>query len=145
MPARSQSANESASEGHFDVAVLRHPIQVLGPDAASRALRNVGEVIDPGGWPFTIDHVLDSRLARAAAACLNLTLLSVYDEGQSYTEREHRTWLAEAGFANIDVHYSGAPAEQASSLRAKQHISTESATGTKLPTSALEQFVRYPR
>jgi 2-hydroxy-4-(methylsulfanyl)butanoate S-methyltransferase len=102
---------ERAPEGRFDVAVLRSLIQVLGPDAARRALRNVGEAINRGGWLFIVGHVLeDNRLAPAAAVCLNLTFLSVYDEGQAYTEREHRTWLAEAGFDNIDVHYSAATA-----------------------------------
>jgi hypothetical protein len=33
----------------------------------------------------------------------------VYDEGQAYTEREYRTWLAEAGLIGIDVRYSAGP------------------------------------
>ena len=39
---------EHAPEERFDVAVLRNLIQVLGPDAARRALRNVGQVIAKG-------------------------------------------------------------------------------------------------
>jgi hypothetical protein len=67
-------------------------------------------VIDHGGWLFIVGHVLeDDRLAPAEALYLNLAFLSLYDEGQSYTEREHRMWLAEAGFADIDVRYSAAP------------------------------------
>ena len=31
----------------------------------------------------------------------NLIFLNQYDEGQSYTEREYRDWLAEAGFVDI--------------------------------------------
>jgi SAM-dependent methyltransferase len=101
---------EHAPEERFDVAVLRNLIQVLGPDAARRALRNVGQVIDHGGWLFIVGHVLeDSRLAPPEAVYLNLAFLSVYDEGQAYTEREHRTWLAEAGFADIEVRYSAGP------------------------------------
>jgi hypothetical protein len=101
---------ERAPDGRFDAAVLRNLIQVLRPEAARRALQNVGEVIDQGGSLFIVGHVLeDSRLSPAAAVYQNLVFLSVYDEGQAYTEREHRIWLAEAGFANIDVHYSAAP------------------------------------
>ena len=100
---------ERAPEGRFDVAVLRSLVQVLGPHAARRALRNVGEAIERGGWLFVVGHILeDSRLAPAAAVCQNLAFISVYDEGQAYTEREHRTWLAESGFTNIDVHYGAA-------------------------------------
>jgi hypothetical protein len=28
---------------------------------------------------------------------------------KAYTELEHRTWLAEADFSDIDVHYGAAP------------------------------------
>ena len=101
---------ERPPEGRFDVAVLRNLIQVLGVDAARQALRNVGKVIDHGGWLFIVGHVLkDDRLVPAEALYLNLAFLSLYDEGQSYTEREHRMWLAEAGFTDIDVRYSAAP------------------------------------
>ena len=27
---------------------------------------------------------------------------SIYDQGQAYTEREHREWLAEAGFTDFE-------------------------------------------
>jgi len=101
---------QRAPEGRFDAAVLRNLIQVLGPDDARRALRNVGEAIDRGGALFIVGHVLeDSRLAPAAAVGMNLTFLSIYDEGQAYTEREHRTWLADSGFAEVEVQYGAAP------------------------------------
>jgi hypothetical protein len=45
----------------------------------------------------------------AEAVYLNLAFLSVYDDGQAYTGREHRDWLTEAGFADIDVRYSAGP------------------------------------
>ena len=101
---------ERVPEGRFDVAVLRNLIQVLDADAARQALRNVGKAIDHGGWLFIVGHVLkDNRLAPAEAPYLNLAFLSLYDEGQSYTEQEHHAWLVEAGFADIDVRYSAAP------------------------------------
>jgi hypothetical protein len=40
---------------------------------------------------------------------LNLVFLSIYDEGQAYTEREHRAWLAEASFYDVDVQYGASP------------------------------------
>jgi len=101
---------ERAPEGRFDAAVLRNLIQVLGPDAARRALQNVGAAIERGGALFVVGHVLeDTRLAPAAAVGLNLAFLSIYDEGQAHTEREHRTWLADAGFSDVDVRYGAAP------------------------------------
>ena len=100
-----------APGGRFDVAVLRNLIQVLGPDEARRALHNVGEAIEPGGLLIIVGHVLqDSRLEPVAAVGMNLIFLSIYDAGQAYTEREHRSWLDDAGFADIEVQYGAAPA-----------------------------------
>jgi hypothetical protein len=36
--------------------------------------------------------------------------LSIYDAGQAFTEREHRSWLDEAGFSDIEVQYGAVPA-----------------------------------
>jgi len=100
---------ERAPEGRFDAAVLRNLIQVLGPDSARRALRSVGEAMRADGALFIVGHLLeDSRLSPAAAVGINLVFLSIYDEGQAYTETEYRNWLAEAGFSDICVQYGAA-------------------------------------
>lgn len=101
---------ERAPEGRFDAAVMRSLVQVLGREQAGRALRNVAAAMEPGAELFIAGHVLeDSRLAPAAAVGLNLAFLSIYDEGQAYTEHEYRSWLGAAGFADIEVHYGAAP------------------------------------
>lgn len=99
-----------APEVRFDAAVLRNLIQVLGPDDARSTLRSVGEALRPGGELLIVGHLLeDSRLSPAAAVGINLAFLSIYDEGQAYTEAEYRTWLVEAGFSGIGVQYGVAP------------------------------------
>src|SRR5262245_50654599 len=103
-------AVQRAPAGRFDVAVLRNLIQVLGREEARRALRNVGAAIEPDGALFIVGHVLeDSRLTPAPSVGMNLAFLSIYDEGQAYTEHEHRSWLDAAGFSDIAVHYGAAP------------------------------------
>ena len=88
--------------GSFDVAVMRSFIQVLSSDQARRAIRNVGQVIQPGGAVYILGSVLDnSRLSPPEIAVQNLNFLNIYDEGQAYTEQEHRDWLAEAGFVDF--------------------------------------------
>ena len=32
----------------------------------------------------------------------NLVYLNIYDEGQAYTESEHRQWLKDAGFDDFE-------------------------------------------
>ncbi len=101
---------ERPPEGSFDVAALRNLIQVLAPDQARRLLRNLGKAMEPGGTILILGHVLEeSRLSPAQAVGLNLTFLSIYDEGQAYTEGEHRLWLAEAGFSEMETQYGVAP------------------------------------
>jgi hypothetical protein len=96
--------------GSYDVAVFRNLIQVLSRDQAQQALSNVGAKIEAGGTIYIVGHVLDdSRLAPANAVGINLVFLSIYDGGQSYTEGEHRAWLAEAGFAQVEVRYGAGP------------------------------------
>jgi hypothetical protein len=40
---------------------------------------------------------------------MNLVFLNIYDAGASHTEAEHRAWLTEAGFADVEVRYGAAP------------------------------------
>ncbi len=110
----------SPPEGTHDVAVLRNLLQVLSPDQARNALRHVGAAMHSGGELFIIGHVLDDgRLSPAPAVGMNLVFLSLYDDGQSYTETEHRSWLEEAGFKEISILFGAGPSG-ASIVRARK-------------------------
>lgn len=89
--------------GRYDVAVLRAFLQVLGPVAAARVVANIAQCIEPGGEIFIIGRVLDDdRLGPLDAVTANVMFLNVYEEGQAYTEGEHRQWLAAAGFDDVE-------------------------------------------
>ncbi len=89
--------------GSFDAAVLSSIIQVLSPDRARQALKNVGRIIDPGGAIYIRgDIVDDSGVSPLGAVMRNLIYLNIYDQGQAYTEQEHREWLKEAGFEQFE-------------------------------------------
>jgi hypothetical protein len=78
-------------------------IQVLSPDKARRALKNVGKVIAPGGAIYIRGDVLDdSGVSPVGPLMRNLIYLNIYNEGQAYTERDHRGWLKEAGFEHFE-------------------------------------------
>jgi hypothetical protein len=57
----------------------------------------------------------DSRISPSTTATFNLVFLNAYDEGRAFTESEYRTWLTEAGFAQIERH---APPRGESIIRA---------------------------
>lgn len=93
----------NAPMGSFDVAVLSSFIQVLSPDQARRALKNVHKVMNPGGVIYIRGYVLDnSRTSPPDIVMRNLFFLNVFDHGQAYTEQEHRNWLTEASFEGFE-------------------------------------------
>ena len=89
--------------GSYDVAVLRGLLQVLSSEDARRAVKNIYTALKPGGRIYIVGQILDdSRISPAEAVGFNLTFISTYDAGESYTEQEHRDWLREAGFADVE-------------------------------------------
>jgi ubiquinone/menaquinone biosynthesis C-methylase UbiE len=100
MPA---DAVQGPLSGAFDVAVLFRFLQVLSPDQARRVLQNVSRVIEPGGVIYIVGQMLDnSRLSPPETVAGNLFFLNAFDEGQAYTEHEHRDWLVDAGFEDCE-------------------------------------------
>lgn len=88
--------------GLFDAVVMCNLIQVFSQDQARTAIKNVIKAVEPGGDLYIVGRVLDDgRLSPASALNGNLFFLNIYDGGQAYTERQHRDWLAEAGFESI--------------------------------------------
>ncbi len=89
--------------GSYDAAVLSSFIQVISADKARRAIKNVGDVVNQGGAIYIRGDVVDDSGIRPLGSVMrNLVYLNIYDEGQAYTEKEHREWLEEAGFSDIE-------------------------------------------
>ena len=87
-------------QGTFDVAVLRWFIQVLPADQAGRAIKNVGQVMEPGGKVFIWSGAVldDSLISPVSSLKFDLTAISRFDEVRAYTEQQYRDWLSAAGF-----------------------------------------------
>jgi SAM-dependent methyltransferase len=101
----SADAVQGPLSGAFDIAILFRLLQVLSPDQARRVLRNVGQIVEPGGVMYIVGQMLDnSRLSPPETVTGNLFFLNAFDEGQAYTEKEHRDWLADAGFDHCERH-----------------------------------------
>ncbi|MDP2606633.1 MAG: methyltransferase, partial [Deltaproteobacteria bacterium] len=89
--------------GSYDAAILRALIQVLSPEGARLAVKNIGAAINPGGKIYIIGYILDdSRISPPVAVGFNLTFINTFDAGESYTEKEYRDWLSNAGFVDIE-------------------------------------------
>ncbi len=89
--------------GSYDAVILRALIQVLAPEDACLALKNIGAAINPGGKIYIIGYILDdSRISPPVALGFNLNFINTFDAGESYTEKEYRGWLSDAGFVDIE-------------------------------------------
>jgi ubiquinone/menaquinone biosynthesis C-methylase UbiE len=90
--------------GSYDAAVMSAFIQILSPDDARCAIKNVSKVMNPGGEIYIRGYgIIDnSRISPRKLVGFNLVYINVYDEGQAYTEQEHKDWLEEAGFGSFN-------------------------------------------
>jgi len=89
--------------GSYDAAVMTAFIQVLSPDDACCAIKNISKVMNPGGEIYIRGYgIIDnSRTSPKKLVGFNLVYINVYDEGQAYTEQEHKNWLEDAGFRSF--------------------------------------------
>ena len=89
--------------GTYDAAVMTAFLQVLSPDDARCAIKNVGMVMNPEGEIYIRGYgIIDnSRTSPQKLVGFNLVFINVYDEGQAYTEQEYKEWLEEADFGDF--------------------------------------------
>jgi hypothetical protein len=89
--------------GTHDAVVMRALVQVLGPDAAARAISHAAAALRPGGTLYIIGGGIldDDRLGPPSAVFLNITFLNLYRAGMAYTEAQHAAWLADAGCSDV--------------------------------------------
>ncbi len=89
--------------GSYDAAVMSAFIQVLSRGDARSAIQNVSKVMNPGGEIYIRGYgIIDnSRISPQKLVGFNLVYINVYDEGQAYTEQEHKDWLEEADFGDF--------------------------------------------
>jgi ubiquinone/menaquinone biosynthesis C-methylase UbiE len=89
--------------GSYDAAVMTAFLQVLSPDDARCALKNVSRVMNPGGEIYIrgAGIIDNSRTSPTELVGFNIVFVNVYDEGQAYTEQEYKEWLEEVGFGDF--------------------------------------------
>jgi len=86
----------------FDVVVLRALLQVLVPQQAAKALVNIGESVNPGGYVYILGHMMDdSKTAPAEEVIWFLFNMNWEDHAGFYTENDFRKMLTDAGFHDI--------------------------------------------
>ncbi len=86
----------------FDLALLSAICHMLGPDGNRDLFRRVCAALAPGGRLVIQDHVMSpDRTTPRAGAMFAVNMLAGTLEGGTWTEGEYRSWLVEAGFAEV--------------------------------------------
>jgi len=88
--------------GDYDIAVARAFLQVLSADDARLATVNIAGALAPGGNLYILGHITaDDRLSPEITVGFNLIFLNMFENGQAYSEKQYREWLAAGGYGNI--------------------------------------------
>jgi SAM-dependent methyltransferase len=83
----------------YDLVFLSAIIHSNSPAVNRRLFRKAAEALEPGGRIAVIDFIMDEdRVAPREGALFALNMLVSTEAGDTYTEREVRDWLVEAGF-----------------------------------------------
>jgi hypothetical protein len=94
---------EGPCKQKFDALILRALIQVLSPEHARTAIKNMGESVNLGGSIFILGHIMDdSKTTPVEEVGWYLINLNWEDKAGYYSEGDHREMLLEAGFMNIE-------------------------------------------
>ncbi len=86
----------------FDVALLGHIVHSEGADSSRRLFRKVYKALKPGGRIVIIDMLPnDQRTAPPFPLLFALVMLVHTECGDTYTFKEYRSWLRQAGFDRV--------------------------------------------
>ncbi|WP_066941489.1 methyltransferase [Microtetraspora fusca] len=89
--------------------VMSHVLHDWGVPERRRLVASAFEALPPGGVLLICDPMIDEdRRGSAGALLTSLNMLMVTPHGSEYTTAECRTWLTEAGFAEITSSSLGA-------------------------------------
>jgi SAM-dependent methyltransferase len=88
----------------FDVVVLGNVVRTEGDAGAPRLLRRALGWLRPGGTLLLADYVVDDeRRDNLTALLLGVTMMANTICGRTFTEREFRGWLDDAGFTGVEL------------------------------------------
>jgi SAM-dependent methyltransferase len=84
--------------GGFDLVFLSAVVHSNAPEENARLIRSCAAALAPGGRVAVVDFVMDdTRVTPTAGAFFALNMLVATDHGDTFTEREIRGWMRDAG------------------------------------------------
>ncbi|MBN1628242.1 MAG: methyltransferase domain-containing protein [Thermoleophilia bacterium] len=91
---------QSLPAGPFDLVYFGNVYHIYSPETNARVTREAFSMVSPGGVMAIQDYVW-GRNVDAAMFAVNMLRSTV--DGGVWTEQQHREWLSDAGFVDIEV------------------------------------------
>jgi SAM-dependent methyltransferase len=86
----------------YDLVLLSAVLHINAPDENKLLINKCAEALNPGGQLVILDHIMtDDRTGPAAGAFFALNMLVGTEKGDTYTEKEIKSWMQGAGFKYI--------------------------------------------
>jgi hypothetical protein len=99
---------DSFGEG-YDIVLLFSVVHLFSAEMNRQLLTRVAQAMTPGGMLVVADFLSD-RLPADWIAAFSLGMRCFFGQGQAYDQATIRSWLAEAGFANLRISHLRNPA-----------------------------------
>ena len=86
----------------YDLVFISAIVHIFSPHDNVMLLKRVHDAVNPGGRVAVLDFVMDEeRLRPAFGALFAINMLVSTPQGDSYTEREIKSWLDQSGFVEL--------------------------------------------
>jgi SAM-dependent methyltransferase len=89
--------------GSYDLVLVSNTLHMLGERESRKLIRRLhGSVNDGGSLVIQAQFLRDDKMGDRWPVLLDLIQLCITAEGRNHSAAETKTWLEEAGFANIE-------------------------------------------
>jgi predicted O-methyltransferase YrrM len=93
---------EDSIKGLYDVVWLSHILHGEGPEDCRKIINKAVSALEPGGMIIAHDFILDDTMdGPLFPAIFSLNMLLGIENGQSYSEKQIKNMLADAGVKNM--------------------------------------------
>lgn len=86
----------------YDLILVSAVFHINSPEENKILISKCAEALSPGGQLVILDHIMtEDRTGPAAGAFFALNMLVGTENGDTYTEKEYKTWMQNVGFKYI--------------------------------------------
>jgi precorrin-6B methylase 2 len=86
----------------YDLILVSAVVHINSPEENMLLINKCAEALNPGGQLVILDHIMtDDRTEPAVGAIFALNMLVGTQKGDTYTEKEMKSWMQAAGFKYI--------------------------------------------